>query len=279
MLSYRHAFHAGCHADVLKHMLLVGCLQALTQKDKPLFYLDTHAGAGMYALSSDESQKSGEYHEGIEKIWGMSDAPELVMHYLQSVHSFQPSDGLSMYPGSPAIAAALLRHDDRIWLNELHPTDSEILQTRFKRDRRVHCVHGDGLISLKAVLPPKERRGLIVIDPSYEVKDDYETVAHDLIQAYRKFSTGTYFLWYPLVFEDKVNGMVRALEKNVTRYLNVTLSPLPPAAEGRGMHGSGVFIINPPWTLPPLVQSSMPWLNEKLAQAPQARWTLDLRDN
>lgn len=278
MFGYRHAYHAGCHGDVLKHMVLVACLHALTQKDKPLFYMDTHAGAGMYALSSEAAQKSGEYKEGIERLWGAENAPEIVQQYLNCIATFQPHDQLDMYPGSPAIAASLLRSNDRLWLNEWHPTDSELLMQRFSRDRRVHTVHGDGFVSLKAVLPPKERRGLIVMDPSYEVKEDYITVAKALVDAYSKFSTGVFFLWYPLVFQDKVDGMLRRLEKAVPRYLNVTLSPLPLSGEERGMNGSGVFIINPPWTLANALQGAMPWLTEKLAQSEKASWTLDVKD-
>jgi 23S rRNA (adenine2030-N6)-methyltransferase len=278
MLGYRHAYHAGCHGDVLKHMVLVACLKAMTQKDKPLFYMDTHAGAGMYALSSEAAQKSGEYKEGVERVWGAEHPPEMVQQYLDCIASFQPHGKLDMYPGSPAIAAALLRDDDRLWFNEMHPTDSELLMQRYSRDRRVHCVHGDGFESLKAVMPPKERRGLIVMDPSYEIKEDYILVAKSLLDAYAKFSTGVYFLWYPLVFQDKVDGMLRRLEKSVPRYLNVTLSPLPPSGEERGMHGSGVFMINPPWTLANALKDAMPWVSKQLAQSDRAVWTLDVRE-
>jgi 23S rRNA (adenine2030-N6)-methyltransferase len=265
MFGYRHAYHAGNHADVLKHMVEVACLRALTQKDKPLFYLDTHAGAGMYDLKSVEAQKNAEFKDGIGRVWNANDPPDIVQHYLDCIRSFQPGKTLEVYPGSPAIAAALLRPTDRLTCNEWHSTDIEYLKSYFARDKRTHCVHGDGLISLKALLPPKERRALIVIDPSYEVKEDYVTIPDALIAAYRKFSTGVYLLWYPVVFQDKVQGMLRRLEKAIPGSLNVTLSPSAPASDGRGMQGSGVFVVNPPWTLEPALKEAMPWLLKILA--------------
>ncbi len=275
MLSYRHAYHAGNHADVLKHIILAACLQALTQKEKPLFYLDTHAGAGMYTLSSEYAQKKLEYKEGIARLWNADNPPEIVQQYLNCVNSFQFNRQLDVYPGSPAIASALLRDVDRLWLNELHPKDIEFLRQFFYRDKRAHCVHGDGLVSLKAVLPPKERRGLIVIDPSYEIKEEYLTIPQALLEAYAKFPTGVYLLWYPIVFQDKVTAMLKRLTKVIPKYLIAELFPLGPATEeARGMNGSGVFLINPPWTLAPALGTALPWLCHKLAQSEKASFNI-----
>ena len=200
MLSYRHGFHAGNHADVLKHIALVALLRILTRKDKPVFVVDTHAGAGMYSLEEGFAVRNGEFRNGIALLWERNDLPEPMADYVNQVRAINPDGVLRYYPGSPWIAFGVLRPQDRLRLFELHSTEGQILSEQFAQaGRRVTVTAGDGFAGLKAVLPPQSRRGLVLIDPSYELASDYRAVVAALRDGMQRFATGTYAVWYPLL--------------------------------------------------------------------------------
>lgn len=266
MLSYRHQFHAGNPADVLKHTVLSLILEALKQKEKTIFYLDTHAGAGCYALNHPYSQKTAEYRAGIARLWGRSDIPPSLKPYLQAIHSVNGSDQLRHYPGSPAIAAALLRSHDQLYFSERHPTDFSALQHRFKGDRRVYVSATDGYQQLSARLPPPSRRGVIFIDPTYELKSDYQAVVTALQRGYRRFPTGVYVLWYPVVQRWRTEQLFQALQRSgLTPILHIELA-LQADCEATGMTASGMLVLNPPWKLEGQVAELLPWLQRILCQ-------------
>ncbi len=273
MLSYRHAFHAGNHADVLKHLVQVLVLQYLVQKDgKPLCYIDTHAGAGSYALLSAFACKNREFDSGITRLWQRTDLPPPLNSYVALVRSFNTAGKLLQYPGSPAIAAKLLHAGHRLHLCELHPEDGDRLERWAARDRRIKVQPSDGFAALKALLPPLEKRALVMIDPPYEVKTDYTAVLSALQLATRKFATGVYALWYPLLEREAVGALVKKLEAMPVKSLLVEL-PVKAAAE-EGMVGSGMFIINPPWVLQQQLQSCLPYLQEVLASPGAQSWRM-----
>lgn len=249
MLSYRHAFHAGNFADVFKHVILVRVLAYLTQKDAPLFCLDTHAGAGAYALDAPAAEQTGEYREGVGRLWGQAGLPAALEKYLELVHSFNADGELRSYPGSPRIAAWLLRRQDRLELCELHKSDYALLEATFRGDDRVRCYPDDGFRVGAARLPPRERRGLVFIDPSYEMKDDYMQVVDALLKMHRRFATGVYALWYPLVDRRLTESLKsRVAGTGLRDVLNLELvRDIDPGKPG--MRGCGMFIVNPPWTL------------------------------
>lgn len=278
MLSYRHAFHAGNHADVLKHFLLVEVLRYYARKDKPWWYIETHAGAGCYALESAEAAKTGEYEDGIGRLWSRTDVPEELTPYLDAVRQFNPHGGLNFYPGSPALAMTQLREQDRMRLFELHPTDFELLAQTFSRDAdRVVLRKTDGLACLRGLLPPPTRRAVVLIDPSYEVKQDYRQVVQVLGDAARRFAEGTYILWYPLLARPEARALPQQLrELDVESWLDVRLVVRQPARAGvPGMFGSGLFIVNPPWILPELLEKVMPWLVSALGADEAAGFDLE----
>ncbi len=276
MLSYRHSFHAGNHADVLKHFVLVQLLQYLNQKAKPYFVVDTHAGAGLYALDHSHAVKNAEYEEGIAKLLASNNLPEPLKDYVQLVKRFNPNGGLLHYPGSPLIAQALMRPDDRLRLFELHPADSKLLEQNFEHDRHVKIEPSDGFAGLKAYLPPPPRRALVLIDPPYEVKDDYKTVVNTLKDALKRFSTGTYAVWYPMLQREESQELPEKLKRlDITHWLHVGLQVTTPTPDGFGMHGSGLFIINPPWTLHATLKAVLPFLTKTLGQDDGASYLLE----
>jgi 23S rRNA (adenine2030-N6)-methyltransferase len=277
MLSYQHGFHAGNYADVLKHLVLVNILDYMTQKDKPLLYVDTHAGAGGYALESAQSQKTAEYRQGIARVWHNADAPEAMAGYLAAVQAFNASAGasdLGFYPGSPWIAQHLLRPTDRMQLFELHPKEYALLQQAITVRRGIELAQLDGFSRLLAVLPPKERRGLVLIDPPYELKTDYEQVVSALCQAHKRFATGTYAVWYPVVERARIVQMERALVASGIRAIDRYELAIAPDTRGRGMTASGMIVINPPWRLKAQMEAVLPWLTACLAQG-QGAYRID----
>ena len=280
MLSYRHGFHAGNHADVLKHVALVALLRILTRKDKPLVVLDTHAGAGMYSLEQGFAVKTAEFRDGIAMLWERNDLPAPVADYLGQVRAVNPDGVLRRYPGSPRIALGLLRPQDRLRLFELHSTEGPILAQQFAQEgRRVTVTAGDGFAGLKAVLPPPSRRGLVLVDPSYELASDYRAVVTALHDGMQRFATGTYAVWYPLLqSRDAVQLPDRLRKAASADWLDVALQVKAPSPAGRGMHGSGLFIVNPPWTFSALMRDTMPWLAQALAQDATAGFRLDARE-
>ncbi|MDX5445188.1 MAG: 23S rRNA (adenine(2030)-N(6))-methyltransferase RlmJ [Zoogloeaceae bacterium] len=278
MLSYRHAFHAGNHADVLKHFVLLEVLRYCSRKDKPWWYIDTHAGAGCYALTGEQAEKTGEARLGIGRLWEREDVPEAFGPYLDAVRQFNPHGGLNFYPGSPALAMTQLRAQDRMRLFELHPADFELLAQTFSRDTdRVVLRKADGLACLRGLLPPPTRRAVVLIDPSYEVKQDYRQVVQVLEDAVRRFAEGIYMLWYPLLARPEARGLPDALrDLGADSWLDVRLAVRSPGRTGvPGMFGSGLFIINPPWVLPELLEAALPWLVDVLAEDDSAGFDLE----
>lgn len=290
MFSYRHGFHAGNHADVLKHCVLMQLLDYLNQKSVPYMVIDTHAGAGVYQLDSDYATKSGESDEGIARLWGRQDAPAAVRNYLRLIEAMNPAGRLRHYPGSPFLAEQCMRDQDRLRLFEMHPTDSKLLAENFRkleahaaanghvpaaRGRRVQLQRADGFSGLKALLPPPSRRGLVLMDPSYEDKDDYRKVKVAIEDAQKRFATGTYAVWYPVLGRLESQQLPERLKRvAVSDWLHVTLTVAGPAAQERGLRSSGMFIINPPWTLETTLRDIMPWLTSALARDEGARFVL-----
>jgi 23S rRNA (adenine2030-N6)-methyltransferase len=266
MLSYRHAFHAGNHADVLKHCILVQLLRYLNQKDKPYWFVDTHAGAGRYLLDSGHATKNAEFEGGIGRLWQRSDLPTPLADFVAQVRGMNSGGKLRHYPGSPWLAYELMRPDDRLRLFELHTTDVRLLEKAFiKAGARVAIRQADGFAEIKSVLPPPPRRGLVLIDPAYEDKRDYLRVVATLKEAVSRFATGTYAVWYPQLQRGDARELPEKLRKLAPKWLDVRLTVQTPSADGFGMHGSGMFIVNPPWTLAEEMRTVLPFLAEALA--------------
>jgi len=276
MLSYRHAFHAGNHADVLKHYVLGLVLAHTVKKDKPYWYIDTHAGAGMYSLHEGYATQNAEYEEGIAKLAAAKNLPQALAAYVSQIMSFN-SGSLQFYPGSPSIAELYLRADDKMRLFELHPNDYKILDENFHSfGKQVKIEMQNGFAGIKACLPPPPRRAVVLIDPPYEDKQDYEHVVDTIKDSLKRFPTGTYIVWYPILQREEPAEMIdNLMALGVPDWLHVTMSIHAPAAVGFGMHGSGLFIINPPWTLPNILAETMPVLIDLLALDESAHFTLD----
>ncbi|MCC5810098.1 MAG: 23S rRNA (adenine(2030)-N(6))-methyltransferase RlmJ [Ectothiorhodospiraceae bacterium] len=275
MMSYRHGFHAGNFADVLKHLVLVHCLRHLLRKDKPVLYLDTHAGAGLYALDSDYARKTGEYRSGIARLWQQDTMPTAVADYLALVRECNPADPLSRYPGSPWLAARLLRPCDRLLLHELHSSEHPLLTGQFADDSRVKVLPEDGYRGCIAAMPPPERRGLVLMDPSYELKSDYSQVVATLKQAHRRFATGVYAIWYPVVERRRIADLETTLkDSGISRILLAELGVSPDSME-TGMTASGMIVVNPPYTLENDLRDSLPWLADTLVPAGDGHWRLE----
>jgi 23S rRNA (adenine2030-N6)-methyltransferase len=277
MLSYRHGFHAGMHADVLKHVVLVYLLRYLTQKDKPLWFVDTHAGAAAYALDEGYATKNAEYESGIGRLWPREDLPQPVADYVGQVRALNPDGALRRYPGSPQLAMQLLRKHDRLRMFELHSTESRLLQQYFRDDApRAIVQAGDGFAGLQAVLPPPSRRAVVLIDPSYEDKGDYRQVLAALRDALKRFAAGVFAVWYPQVQRRESRQFPEQLKQLQHKdWLHVTLTVKKPVAGGFGLHGSGMFILNPPWLLPKALELAMPYLAKVLAQDAAAGFSLE----
>lgn len=270
MLSYRHAYHAGNHADILKHLVLQQTLRYLVQKPKPILYLETHAGAGLYSLEDAISAKTGEFSGGAGRLWTADKLPEPLLELRRVIGSFQPSEALTCYPGSPCIANHWLREIDRVLLNELHPKDFALLKENLPGLRDHHLLNADGWKSLSSHLPPPERRGCVLIDPSYELKSDYVRVGEELRSALRRFASGIYLVWYPCLVGQPQASMLKQLKQLPVDALQVELIVKRPAE--RGMYGSGMWVLNPPWALKRELEACMPQLTRLLAEDQGATW-------
>lgn len=264
MLSYRHSFHAGNHADVLKHIVLTLCLEALKEKEKPFLYLDTHSGAGRYLLTSEHSEKTGEYLSGVNLVWQQTNIPEQLNTYFSVLKRYNPFENLKYYPGSPLIAKQLLREQDKLNLTELHPTDYPLLRQEFSKDKRAKVLREDGFSQLKSKLPPASRRGIILIDPSYEIKEDYQKIPAALLEAYKRFATGIYLLWYPVVSRTQTQRMIDGIVNLGIKRISQFELAIKPDNNQKGMTASGMIVINPPWKLHQQMQTIMPWLTDIL---------------
>jgi 23S rRNA (adenine2030-N6)-methyltransferase len=276
MLSYRHAFHAGNHADVLKHCVLLQLLRHLNLKDKPYWVVDTHAGAGRYRLDSEQAKKNSEFAAGIGRIWQADGLPPALADYIDIVRSFNDDGRLRHYPGSPSLALQVMRASDRLHLFELHGSDYQALgRTLAGEARRVSMHQADGFLGLKSVLPPPPRRGLVLIDPAYEDKRDYMRVVATVKEGLARFATGTFAVWYPQLQRGDARQLPERLRRLSDKWLDARLTVATPAADGFGMHGSGMFVINPPWTLTESLAEVLPWLADHLGVDEGASWLLE----
>lgn len=276
MLAYRHAFHAGNHADVLKHTLLTLVLRYMGQKDKAFSLIDTHAGAGGYSLEGRYAQKKNEFEEGIGRLWDRKDAPAPVADYVSLVRRFNASGALRQYPGSPAFGEMVLRKQDHMRLFELHPTDCRILESYLGELKHVEVKQADGFSSLPAQLPPPSRRGVVLMDPSYELKSDYTRLITTLREALPKFAEGVYMVWYPQVQRLEAAQLPHRLQGLATKsWLHVRLTVQVPDAQGFGLAGSGVFIYNPPYVLHDAMLEVMPYLVDVLGQYEGANYLIE----
>ncbi|EGR3920781.1 23S rRNA (adenine(2030)-N(6))-methyltransferase RlmJ [Vibrio cholerae] len=267
MLSYRHSFHAGNHADVLKHIVQSLILNSLQQKEKPFVYHDTHSGVGRYDLTHEWSEKTGEYKQGIARVWQQDKIPAELDSYMDAIRQLNQGETLRYYPGSPRVARAHLREQDRMVLTELHPSDYPLLEQEFHRDRQVSIYKEDGFARLKASLPPQERRGLVLIDPPYELAKEYRDVVRAIAQSYKRWATGIYAIWYPVVNRCDIDDMLEGLQGlEIRKILQIELGVAPDTNE-RGMTASGMIVINPPWTLESQMQSILPFLKQAIAPA------------
>jgi len=260
MLSYRHAFHAGNFADVLKHLVLCRILAYLTQKPGALCFIDTHAGAGGYDLTGTPAMKTGEYRHGIELLWQRDDLPASIASYRDLVARFNPQPTLKYYPGSPWFAQQLLRPQDRLELCELHSTEFPLLQQQFAPDRRIHCHFEDGFKKSIALVPPREKRGLVLVDPSYEVKDDYRRVVKQLQELHKRFATGVYALWYPITDRHRIETLETSLEKTGIPRIDLYEISINDNHRQHGMTGAGMIVINPPWRLREEIDEALAFL-------------------
>lgn len=306
MFSYRHAFHAGNHADVLKHTVLIATLKYMVQKDNSITVFDTHAGAGLYRLDGDYAQTSGEASNGFLRL---TQKPPVVVNtkatsarpvhfalapalqdYLDMVVSFNAKDSFKVYPGSPFIIQRLLRDRDKLKLFELHPTDAKTLSANIAQldaGRQVAVLREDGFEGLKKFLPPPQRRALVFSDPSYEVKTDYARVVATTADALMRFATGTYAVWYPIIPRPEAHDVPKKLKTIAAKvgknWLHVTLtvksSKILTDANGQeqrpGLPASGMFVINPPHTLKATLQAALPQMVRFLAQDPNAQFSLE----
>ncbi len=280
MLAYRHAFHAGNHADVLKHTVLAAVLHHMNLKDKGWRYIDTHAGAGGYSLQGDYAKKRAEFEQGIAVLMDKTDLPAPLAELVRLVREFNGNKGLIQYPGSPAIARALMRPQDQLRLYELHPTDHKILDSYMAEVPGVEVKQGDGYASLKSQLPPTTKRGVVLIDPPYEIKTDYLRVLGALREALERFPDCVVIIWLPqlqLVEAAQLPQRLKAAADAGAKkgWLNARLTVAQADARGFGMLGSSVFIANPPHTLHDELQPVMPYLAQALAQFDGARSALE----
>lgn len=273
LLSYRHAFHAGNFADVLKHSVLTLVLEYITRKEKGFYYIDTHAGAGMYALQETYAQKTGEYKDGIAKIISTTQHPDALNEYIELIQSMNTEHELTVYPGSPGIAKNYTRRQDSAHLFELHSTDIQHLTEVCQRWNKSHVKQSDGYEGLLALLPPPCRRAVVLMDPPFELKEDYVKAVKTIIKAYKKFATGTYILWYPVVQRTYIEKMVQDFKQSdVKNLLHVEYRQHADTAE-YGMTGTGLFIINPPWQLSQQLEEILPFMKSHLGN-PQSDYTL-----
>lgn len=275
MLSYRHGFHAGNFADVLKHGVLTLLGESLLGKEKGFFYLDTHAGAGLYDLASPFARKNREYQSGVARIWAANDVPEELRTYRDIVRALNPDGALRYSPGSPWTIHCLLRPQDRMVLCELHPTEVEALRSRFAGQRRVTVRHDDGYQAMKALLPPAERRGLVLCDPAFELRDERERLLEAAQLAYRRWPTGIFAYWHPIHERRAMDWLYRRFRQSgIERLLAVELTMFPETAERR-MIGTGLVLVNPPWRLADRLARLLPWLCDTLRQGLEATWCLE----
>jgi 23S rRNA (adenine2030-N6)-methyltransferase len=277
-MNYRHVFHAGNYADVVKHTILTRILTYLMRKDAPFRVIDTHAGVGLYDLKGAAAEKTGEWVDGIGRLIDQDfsePAKELLAPYLDAVRAQNPDGDLRFYPGSPLIARKMLRQQDRLMALELHPVDVEALRENFAGDFQVRVTHVDGWQALGTHLPPKEKRGLVLIDPPFEERNEFERMAQNLIKAHKRWPTGLYALWYPIKDVEDVDKFVAMLKASgIPKILKLELTIRQPSEPPR-LHGTGMIVVNPPFVLEEEMRTVLPLLAEILSEEGRGRWSLD----
>jgi len=269
-MNYLHSYHAGNFCDVVKHICLVALIESLERKPTPYCYIDTHAGAGMYDLFSEFSEKTKEYENGIEKIIQHSNPPDLVKKYLQIIHilnnklTHSKISSLRYYPGSPQIVREMMRPHDRMIASELHPNEYQSLKNHFLGDTQAAIHHMDGFLGLKAFLPPKERRGIILIDPPYEDPDEFMHIARLLPIALKRFETGVYAIWYPVKEQSHVEKFYDIVKKTISNPIfAIELTTYPDIPQH--LNGCGMAIINPPFQFDETMKNTLPWVWKALS--------------
>jgi len=280
-MNYRHAYHAGNFADVFKHVVLARIIEYLKRKEQAFRVIDTHAGIGRYDLAGTEAGKTAEWKQGIARLTETSagaippDTAELLAPYLDVIRAENTDGDLKTYPGSPLLARSLMRKQDRLSAIELHPDDARVLSELFAGDHQVRVIHLDGWLALGAHLPPKEKRGLVLVDPPFEKAGEFDRLVDGLAKAHKRFSGGTYALWYPVKDRQEVKRFVSRLhETGIPKILRLELAIRPPSPAPR-LDGSGMIIVNPPYTLENEMKLLLPCLTELLAEAKGGSFTIE----
>ncbi len=273
-MNYRHAFHAGNHADVLKHLILSRLIALLSRKEAPFAYLDSHAGVGLYDLAGDQASRTGEWQDGIGRLWSVAELPDALEAYLQVIRAMNPDGVLRHYPGSPELARLLSREQDRLQLNEKHPEDGRLLKENMAGDRRVAVHLGEGWHVPRALLPTREKRVLLLIDPPFEKADEQERCAESLKEAIGRMRQAVVAIWYPIKDLRQLTRFYRDLQKSGAPTLLRVELYVHPADQAQRLNGSGLVISNPPWGLEEELKQLLPWLAEHLGQT-QGGWRLD----
>ena len=285
-MNYRHAFHAGNFADVVKHIVLARIIEHLKQKPAPFRVVDLHAGLGLYDLTADEAQRTGEWRDGVGRLYVdgtcapfplSGEAEALILPWRKAVAAVNDGTRLARYPGSPEVARRLVRETDRLSFNEMHPDDNAALAARFAREQRAVVTAVDGWTAAKAALPPPERRGVVLIDPPYETVNERERALAGLTEAHRRFATGIFMLWYPVKAQADANAFARrAASLGIAKMQRVELA-VRRADSRESLNGTGLILVNAPWTLANELKILLPALAERLAD-PAARgggWRLE----
>lgn len=276
-MNYRHAFHAGNFADVFKHTVLLALLDALTAKAKPLCYLDTHAGAGVYALDETRAEKTGEWHEGVGRVFAAKSLPQPLHRYHDAIRAFNPDGALRVYPGSPALAAHALRKHDRLLLCETQDEEAAALRETFRADKRVHVHQRDGYAATNALLPPAERRGVVLVDPPFEQQaEEFRVIEAALTAAHARWPTGVYAVWYPIKKRATIMPFQRWL--GVRQWRDVLLAELLVQSDDSPLrlNGCGIVIINAPWRFDATLAGLLPALKALLTQGEGASQRLQV---
>ncbi|QLF93305.1 23S rRNA (adenine(2030)-N(6))-methyltransferase RlmJ [Pseudomonas sp. ABC1] len=273
-MNYRHAFHAGNHADVLKHLVLTRLFAMLARKDAPYAYLDSHAGVGLYDLAGDQANRTGEWLQGIGRLWQAEDLPAVFADYLGAIRQLNTEGELRYYPGSPELARQLSRPQDRLHLNEKHPEDGQLLKDNMAGDRRVAVHRGEGWHVPRALLPTEEKRVVMLIDPPFEQADELSRCATALEEAIGRMRQAIVVIWYPIKSERQLKRFYQDLARSGAPKLLRAELYVHPADDATRLNGSGLAISNPPWGLEDTLREVLPWLAEHLAQS-QGDWRLD----
>ncbi|GAA6135786.1 23S rRNA (adenine(2030)-N(6))-methyltransferase RlmJ [Oceaniserpentilla sp. 4NH20-0058] len=282
MLSYRHGFHAGNHADVMKHWVCVLTASYMVKKDKPFYYIDTHSGTGLYSLYDSIAKKTNESQGGIQTLWDEK-IPAVFKEYMAIINQLNPGERLKNYPGSPWFVRHFLRPSDRAKLFELHPQDFQVLRKNFANDKIVSMEKVDGFVGLKALLPPPPKRAMVVIDPPYEQAKEYQMVVAAVEQALKRFPTGVYLVWYPLINRNDKQKMSETMARKLKNlkpksFLDVRFW-VSGDNEEQGMYGSGLAIMNPPWDLEQKLNEGLPYLVDKMGVSEHAGFSIEYVEN